>query len=356
VRDTFGYGYFGHAYKVDEFEKRLAAYIGANYVVATNNGTSALHLAMDALGIGSGDEVIVPSITFIACFQAISATGAKPVACDIEHDTLLINLDDVKKRITKRTKAIMAVHYAGSTCNISDLLQFKERYGLHIIEDAAHAIGSKWEGHMVGSIGDIVCFSFDSIKNITCGEGGAIICRDKALAELIKQKRMLGVDKLAYKQCEQLSCNKYTVLTQGYRYHMSNINAAIGVVQLAKINHFIERRRGICCRYNEAFQNIPGIQVLQINLDETAPHIYVIRVNNGRRDALMKHLKRYGIETAIHYYPNHLYPMYMQRGLKLEETDRAYEEILTLPLHCRLTDEDVNYVSETVSNYLRHEL
>ncbi|HWP49035.1 MAG TPA: DegT/DnrJ/EryC1/StrS aminotransferase family protein [Candidatus Limnocylindrales bacterium] len=353
VREAFEYGYFGLASKVIEFEEALKNYLGAKHVIATNTGTAALHLALDALGVGEGDEVIVPSLTFVASFQAIKATGATPVPCDVEYDTLLMDLNDMERRITPKTKVLMPVHYAGNPCNMEALLEIKERYKLRVVEDAAHAFGSiTSKGQKIGSFGDITCFSFDSIKNITCGEGGAVVCQEEALAELIRQKRLLGINRKSNSTAPWRERSwQFEVTTQGFRYHMSNINAAIGIEQLKKLDGFIARRREICQKYEEAFKNISGLQRLRINYHECAPHIYVIRVKDGRRNALMQFLKDRHIETGINYIPNHLHPYFRVDGLTLPVAEKAYEEILTLPLHCGLSDDEVQEVIRCVKQF-----
>jgi perosamine synthetase len=354
VREAFDYGYFGMAYKVLEFEEALRNYLGAKYVITTNNCTSALHIAVDALGIGKGDEVITPSLTFVGAFQAISATGATPVPVDIYPDTLLIDIEDVKRKITPRTKAIMPVHYTGNPCDIDALTKIAGEYKLRIIEDAAHAFGSYYKGRKIGSFGDIVCFSFDSIKNITCGEGGAVICHEPALADILGQKRLCGMKRLNQASAEwKERAPVYEVNTQGYRYHMSNINAGIGLAQLKKIDSFIARRREICRRYDSAFKKVSDIACLLINYDNVAPHIYVIRVKNGRRDGLMEYLKNLDIETGINYMPNHLHNFFARKKVSLPETEKAYQEILTIPLHCGLSDDDVNKVIQGVTEGLK---
>jgi len=351
VKEAFDYGYFGLASKVVEFEEELKKYLGAEHVIAINTGTSALHLALDALGIGEGDEVIAPSLTFVGSFQAISATGAMPVPCDVYPDTLLMDIDDVRSRITPKTRAIMPVHYAGNPCDMDALMKIGKDFNVRIVEDAAHALGSYYKGKKVGSFGDIACFSFDSIKNITCGEGGAIVCQDAELAELLRQKRLLGMDRKSHTSSWKERSWFYEVRTQGFRYHMSNINAAIGLAQLQKLNTFITRRREICRRYDEAFKQIPAIGCLRINYDEVAPHIYVIRVKDGRRDDLMTYLKNLDIETGINYIPNHLHSFYQNSIISLPETEKAYQEILTLPLHYGLSDEDVAEVIQGVKAF-----
>jgi dTDP-4-amino-4,6-dideoxygalactose transaminase len=351
VREVFASGYFGLGAKVFEFEGALKAYLGAEEVVATNTGTSALHLALDALGVGPGDEVILPSLTYVACFQAVRATGATPVPCDVDGDTLIADLSDMERRITARTKVLMPVDYAGNPCDIEALLSIKARHSVRIVEDAAHAFGSARNGRKVGSVGDIACFSFDSIKNISCGEGGAVVCRDAPLAERMRHKRSLGIERRAPVAAAEARGWQFQVRTQGFRYHMSGINGAIGLAQLGKVEGFIARRRAICRTYDEAFRDLPLIARLRIDYAECAPHIYVIRVREGRRDALMQHLKDGAIETGMNYIPNHLHEHFRGEGPALPETERAYREILTLPLHCGLSDADVGFVIERVRGF-----
>ncbi len=354
MRDVFASGYFGLAAKVVEFEQRIASQIGAGAVVATNSGTSALHLALDALGIGRGDEVIVPSLTFVACFQAIAATGATPVACDVLSDSLLIDVQDARRRITPRTKAIMPVHYGGRPCDMDALLELARPSRLRVVEDAAHAFGSSHRGRRVGSFGDVACFSFDSIKNITCGEGGAVVCRDDRLAGLMRRKRLLGIERKGQTSTSWKERGwHFEVETLGFRYHMSAINAAIGIVQLRKLAAFVARRRAICARYDAALAEERGISLIPGGYDEIAPHIYVVRVLDGLRDALMNRLKERDIETGINYVPNHLHPFFRRPGIALPVTDRAYGEILTLPLHCELADADVDVVVDVIREFLR---
>ena len=352
VKSAFEYGYFGLAFKVDEFEEALKSYFGASYVVATNTGTTALHLALDALGIGPGDEVIVPSFTYVASFQAISATGAKPVSCDIHQDTLLMDVGDVESRLSAKTKAVMPVHYAGNPCDMDALCELRDRHGFRIVEDAAHAFGSTYKAKKIGGFGDIVCFSFDSIKNITCGEGGAIICQDENLDKLLRNKRLLGIERASQTSSAWKERGwHYDVTQQGFRYHMSNINAAIGLAQLKKVDRFIARRREICRAYNNAFQEVSGIKKLPIDYNVVAPHIYVVKVLEGRRDDLSLFLKGRDIETGVAYIPNHFHAFYREEGLCLPETEKVFEEILTLPLHFEISDEDLRTVIDSVQDF-----
>lgn len=352
VREAFAYGYFGHAAKVEEFERALAEYLGAEQVVATNTGTSALHLALSCLNLGEGDEVLVPSLTFVASFQAIKATGAIPVACDVNPDTLSLDVADAEARITTRTKAVMPVHYAGAAADLPSVQALAARYQLRLVEDAAHAFGATFQGRKIGTFGDATCFSFDSIKNLTCGEGGAIATANAALADELRRRRILGIDRSPPPDGqERPSGVTFTVSTPGFRYHLSNINAAIGLEQLKKVDRFIARRREICRQYDHAFSGLPGLIPLPVDYAEAAPHIYVVRVMNGRRDALATHLRRDGIETGINYVPNHLHPYFRREARPLPATEQAFREILTLPLHVELSPGDVVDVIGSVRSF-----
>ncbi len=351
VREVFATGYFGHSAPVVAFESALGDYVGASHVVAVNTGTSALHLALDALRIGPDDEVVVPSITYVASFQAISATGARPVPCEIDPRTLNIDVADVERRITSRTRALMPVHYAGAACDLDALRALAARRRLHVVEDAAHALGATYGGRRIGS-GEIACFSFDSIKNITCGEGGAIVCRDAELAERMREKRHLGVRRVPADGTPGAPRGvAFDVVAQGFRYHMGAINAAIGLVQLGRLEEFVERRRAICRRYDDAFRSLGTVRPLEVDYREAAPHIYVVRVAGGLRDALMSFLRDADIETGINYAPNHLHAYYRQPGVSLPVSESAYDEILTLPLHCALSDGDVEQVIRAVRRF-----
>jgi len=353
VKAALDRGYYGHAEKVNEFEDRLREFLGAEHVVCVGNGTAALHLALATLGLGPGDEVVLPSLTFVSSFQAVKATGATPVACDVVPETLAIDLADVERRLTPRTKAVMPVHYAGNPCDMDRIMEFATRAGIRVVEDAAHAFGSVYRGRKIGSFGDVACFSFDSIKNITCGEGGAVVCVDPTLADRLRRKRSLAMVRPAPTEPGWKGRGwRYEVSELGFRYHMSNINAAIGLAQLTKVDAFIARRREICRRYDRAFADVPGIRTLTIDYRHAAPHIYVIRVLDGRRDALMQALKDRDIETSVNYVPNHLQPYFREPGLVLPVTEAVYGEMLTLPLHCALADQDVALIIDIIRSFM----
>lgn len=350
LKEALEYGYFGLAFKVNELEEKIQKYLSTNReVVCCANGTSALHLALDALGIGPGDEVILPSFTFVATAQAVLMVGATPVLCDINEDDFLINIEDVKKKITPKTKAIIPVHYSGNVCDMKSLLEIKEKTGIRIIEDAAHAFGSVYSGKKVGSFGDITCFSFDSIKVMTCGEGGAIVTDDSNILDLIRQKRLLGIDRktMHVKDWKQRSW-MYDVKTRGYRYHMSNLNAAIGLAQIKKVDGFIEKRRHICQAYIEKLSGSKNISFEKANWDNAAPFMFPVLINGGKRDAVRDYLKENDIETGISYIPLHRFGQFSSDSSLYPNTESVFERIVCLPIHPNVSDDDIDLICDCI--------
>ncbi len=352
IADVLQAGWLGMGEYTLRFEEAVQRIVGAKYVVAVNTGTSALHLALSALGIGPGDEVLVPSITYVASFQAISAVGATPVACESDPDTLLMDLDDAEGRMTTHTKAVMPVHYCGQACDMDRLLTWRSRYGVRIVEDAAHAFGSQFRGRPVGSGSDVTCFSFDPIKVITCGDGGAVVTDDERLAAEMRNGRLLGADRESEYRYKGERQWLYDVPHQGYRYHLSNINAAIGLAQLTRFDQFVHRRRAICRTYDAAFEKLEFARHLRVDYTAAVPFMYILRVKPELRIEFMSTLRSAGIETGIHYQPNHWHRFYRDSARDgLPVADILGTEIVTLPLHCALTDADVRFVIESVQSF-----
>lgn len=351
VREVFKSGWLGFGDNVIFFEKRLQELLGARNVIAVNSGNSALHIALDALQIGKGDEVLVPSLTFCGSIQAITALNAIPVFCEVSPNTLNLDIEDVRKRITRRTKAIMPVHFCGNACDMDSILSFRKEFGINVVEDAAHAFGSSYHGQKIGSIGDITCFSFDPIKNITCGEGGAVATPDDNIADIIRYKRMLGTNLDGWQRSFCKISNGYDVITQGYRYHMNNINAAIGLEQLLKLNKFCQKKRSIVQQYNARFAQINEVIIPKWNLEESFPFAYILLIKNGKRDALRKFLAEKNIQTGIHYIPNHLQPFFALYSKPLPITEKIYQQLITLPLFYEMTKKDVSHVILSVSAF-----
>lgn len=352
VRQVLESRWLGRGRLTKEFEDRLAAYLGARYVIAVNSGTAALHLALDALELEAGDEVIVPSLTFVSSVQAILAAGGRPVFCEVNPATLNLDPGDAAACWSGRTRAILAVHYGGRICDMEGLRRLAAARGIRLVEDAAHAFGSGAPGARAGTLGDIGCFSFDPIKNITCGGGGAVVTNHVDLAERIRARHNVGLETDSWSRLTGERPWFYRVVEPGYRYYLSNLNAAIGLVQLGRMEEFRARKQAVVRRYDEAFSAIEGLAVIRHDLEDVFPFNYVVRVLGGRRDALMRHLKERGIGTTIQFIPNHLQPVFAPFARPLPVTERLYEEILTLPLYVEMTDADVEEVIGEVKAFL----
>ncbi len=345
--------YLGMGAEVQQFEQALSEYFGRP-VVCVVNGTAAVHLAIQACGIGRGDEVLVPSLTYVATFQAISATAAKPVACDIDPTTCVLDWRDAERRLTVHTKAVMAVHYSGGVGSLGEIYAFAAQNGLRVIEDAAHAFGTAYQGKRIGSFGDISCFSFDGIKNITSGEGGCVVVDDAEVLRRIQDARLLGVEKDTEKRFTGQRSWEFDVTAQGWRYHMSNIMAAIGLEQLRRFPEMATVRQNLARQYDSILQGSLRIQPLRHDYDAVVPHIYVVRIKGlTDRKALQAQLLEQGIQTGVHYQPNHELTFYRDvQAASLNVTDSIFPELLTLPLHPDLTMQDVGYVCAQLKRLL----
>ena len=349
-------GYLGMGIEVQQFEQEIRDFLETDQeVICVNTGTAALHLSLQSLGIGLGDDVLVPSLTYVATFQAVSATGAKPVACDVTEDKAFIDIVDAEKRLTSRTKAIIPVHYGSNSDGMDDVYLFAKKHGLRVIEDAAHSFGCSRNGLRVGANGDITCFSFDGIKNITSGEGGAIVTGDQKVARAIKDARLLGVEKDTDKRYAGQRSWIFDVTDQGWRYHMSNLMAAIGREQLRKLDKFSTRRTVLAQHYVSELTGIPNLALLDFEYKTIVPHIFPIRVLGGRRDQLAAILAEKQIETGIHYQPNHLLTFYAS-AYSLPVTEALAKELLSIPLHPDITDDDQTRVIETIRQAMTENL
>lgn len=341
--------FLGMGEEVRLFEEKIKEYLQTDKeVICVSTGTSALHLAVEALGLSENDEILVPSLTYVASFQAISGANVKAVAVDVCEETLFIDIEDAKKRITNNTKAIMPVHYASNSKNIQEVYDLAKEYNLRVIEDAAQAFGCENSMGKVGTSGDIICFSFDGIKNITSGEGGAVLSDDKLIIQRVKDARLLGVEKDTEKRYEGQRSWDFDVKNQGYRYHMSNLFAAIGIEQLKKLKNFKKVRSEIVEYYLENLKGIDGIKFLDFDYDDIVSHIFVIKASS--RDGLREYLLSKNIECGIHYKPNHLLSKY-KSDYSLSVTEKVYEEILTLPCQVDLTKEEQDFVIKTIKEF-----
>ena len=343
--------YLGMGPVVKEFEDRISKYLSRK-AVCVSTGTSAIHLALQAAGVKSKDEVLVPSLTYVATFQAITACGAIPVACEIEEETLTICIKDLKKKINKRTKAIIPVHYSGEVGKLDVIYSLAKKNKIRVIEDAAHAFGTIYKKKLVGSFGDISCFSFDGIKNITSGEGGCVVTNDKKIIDKIRDSRFLGINKESEKRYLKKKGYDYQVFNQGWRYHMSDIMAAIGIEQLKKINKISKIRKNLSKEYVKILSRNNNFKLLKINYKDVLPHIFVVKIiKKFDRNLLAKKLKEKNIEIGFHWKPAHTLKFFKKFNLnkKLPLTDKMAKQIVSLPLHTKLNKKDIHYVCKELA-------
>ncbi len=340
-------GWIGLGPKTAEFERQLAQYIGVPYMIGLNSATAALHIAVRLLDIRYGDEVIVPTMTFVSTAHAVIYNRATVRFADVNEITLNIDPADVARKITPRTRAIVPVHYGGRPVDMDAL---REVTGdIPIIEDAAHAFGSEYRGQRAGSIGDIGCFSFHAVKNLATGDGGAVAVKDKARADRAKKLRWLGIDKGTWDRTDggKTYMWDYDVDEIGLKCHMNDITAAIGLVQLQKLESMNARRREIAHMYDEGLCDLSWLQIPMPDSPDSKSswHIYCIQADC--RDELNEYLEAKGIGTGVHYRPIHMYSTYKDR-VSLPKAERAFRRILSLPMHPGLKDEEVEFIVDSI--------
>lgn len=342
--------------KVDEFERAFADFVDAREAVAVSNGTAALHAAMYAVGIGPGDEVIVPPMTFAASANCVVFQGGTPVFADVDSGTLLLDPAQVEVKITPRTKAIIAVDYTGQACDYDALRTVADRHDLTLVADACHALGGSYKGHPVGSLADLSAFSFHPVKHITTGEGGMITTDDPGLARRMRIFRNHGIT-TDHRQREQLGSWFYEMIDLGYNYRLTDFQCALGMSQLRKLPGWVARRQEIASRYDAAFAEIPAVEPLGVREEVShAYHLYMVRLNLEQlqvtRGEVFAALVAEGIGVNVHYIPVHLHPFYRERfgtgpGL-CPVAEAAYERLITLPMFPRMSDGDVGDVIAAV--------
>jgi dTDP-4-amino-4,6-dideoxygalactose transaminase len=347
-------GWLGMGSDVAAFESTLACLVsgGERKVAAVSTGHAALHLALLLAGVGHGHEVITPSFNNIADLQAILATGARPVFCDIDEQTLCVNPARIEALLGHRTRAIIAMDYACNVCNHDEIAEIARRFGLRVIHDAAHSLGSKYNGRPVGSFSDITTFSFDPVKTITTIDGGAILVRTDDELSRVHEMRLIGMGQPTDVMYKNQRAWTYDVRQLGFRYHMANLHAAIGVEQLSKFDQIAETRRRSFARYDEHLRNIEGIVTPRAVLSDTVPFIYYICVLGGRREELREHLANRGIDNGIHWQPGHWFSLFADcRRDDLANTERIGRQILTLPFHSGMDDGVQDRVIEAVQRF-----
>jgi dTDP-4-amino-4,6-dideoxygalactose transaminase len=357
LEDALDVGWLGMGTSTKEFEDRISEFLNLKnrFIVTTNTGTSALHIALRVANIGPGDEVITPSFNYVADHQAIKMTGADVVMCDIEEDNLGMDYEKVEELITNKTKAIIPLHFAGIPCNQKKIFKMAEKYDLRVIEDAMHAFGTTIDGEKIGSYGDITCFSFDPVKIITSIDGGCVVVNTKEEAQRLQKLRLLGVDKDTTERYKNKRSWDYDVISEGYRYHLTNIMASVGISQIKKINTFITNRQKICQEYNQAFKEIKGLKIPQTDFTNISPFIYSLRILNDQRDDLIKHLDMLEIDVGIHFIPVHKHKYFSNsRFGNMEITEQVVKEVLTLPLHSNMKINQIQRIVEGITGFFKN--
>jgi perosamine synthetase len=348
-----------------EFEEQFGRYIGAEYCIAVNSCTAALHLALDAIGLQPGDEVLVPTNTFTATGETVAYMGAKPALVDIDPRTLNLDVLDAKRRLTPRTKAIIPVHLSGQPCDMDEIHAFAEQYGLHVVEDAAHALPASYQGKNVGAISEITTFSFYATKTLTTGEGGMIATNDMNFADRMRIMRLHGIGRDAWKRYSKAGSWRYAVLDAGFKYNLTDMASALGLVQLKRCDQMALQRSIIAARYHEAFSFQEALETPTVKTDrQSAWHLYVLRLNLEKlsigRDEFIEELRKFGIEASVHFIPLHLHPYYQKKyGYKHGDfvvAEREYERYLSLPIFPGMTDAEIEAVISSVLAVVRMNL
>lgn len=356
VVDVLRSDYLTTGPKIAEFEKMVADYVGAKYAVAISNGTSALHAACFAAGIQPGDEVITTPLTFAASSNCVLYCGGTPVFADVDPKTYNIDPEDICRKITDKTKAIIAVHLAGQPCDMDEIHKIAKEHDLLVIEDGAHALGSVYKGKKVGTLSDMTTFSFHPVKPITTGEGGMIVTDNEELYQKMMLFRSHGITRDENLMTRNDGPWFYQQLDLGYNYRITDIQCALGCSQMKKLDRFLARRKEIVARYNEAFADCENIITpYQLPETESGWHLYIVQVKNCDRKKVFESLREQGIAVNVHYIPVYLHPYYQEHGYKdvhCKNAEEVYSHIISLPLYPTLTVEEQEYVIETLKHVI----
>lgn len=358
VQEVVRSGWLTMGPKTIEFEKEFARYVGAQHAVAVSSCTAALHLALEAIGLQPGDEVLVPTTTFTATAEVVTYFKARPVFVEIDPRTMNFDPADAERRRTPRTRAIVPVHFAGLPCDMAKIQLLAKRHNLHIIEDAAHALPARYGGTRIGGLSELTAFSFYATKTLSTGEGGMVTTNNEEYAERIRIMRLHGISRDAWARYTGEGSWYYEVLAAGYKYNMTDLQAALGLVQLSKCDALWAARCRIAERYTEAFQSVEGLEVPRIcESRESAWHLYVLRLQPKRlrinRDTFVEKLKERGIGTSVHFIPLHLQVYYQtaygyKRG-DFPRAEREYQRCFSLPIYPTMREEDVDRVIAAVT-------
>lgn len=353
VTEVIRSGWLTMGPKTFQFEREFASYVGARYAIAVSSCTAALHLCLEALGVGMGDEVIVPTTTFTATAEVVTYLKAKPVLVDVDPETLNLDAREAERKITARTRAIIPVHFAGQPCDLSEISDFAHQHKLKVIEDAAHALPASYKGKCIGSISELTAFSFYATKTLCTGEGGMITTDDEGYAHRMQMMRLHGISRDAWNRYSSEGSWYYQVIEAGFKYNMSDLQAALGIAQLPKCDAMWDARCKIAQCYTREFESSDALQVPRVNEDRsTAWHLYVLRLNLDRlsidRDRFIHELSDRGVNSSVHFIPLHLHPYYQKEwGYKPSDFPVAqaeYRRALSLPIYPTMSDGEIQCV------------
>lgn len=362
VVDTLRSGWLSVGPKVVAFEERFAAAVGAPHAIGVSSATAGLHLGLNALGIGPGDEVLVPTLTFTATAATVLHVGARPRLVDCDPDTLNIDPEDAARKWTPRTKLLVPVHFAGHPCDMDALQALAASHATPVMEDAAHALPAAYRGRRIGTHGRLTVFSFYATKNLATGEGGMVTTADAELADRIRQRRLHGMTRDAWKRYSDTGTWRYDVAYPGFKYNMTDINAALGLVQLRRLPAMQAQRRRVVARYQEMLGDIEALQLPSTRPEvEHAWHLFVVRLHLDRlrigRDAVISELNAAGIGTSVHFIPLHEFSYYRDHcgadAAQLPVAAREWQRMISLPLYPTLSDAAVARVADTLRAILR---
>ncbi len=358
VVDVLRSDYLTTGPKISEFEKMVADYVGAKYAVAISNGTSALHAACFAAGIQAGDEVITTPLTFAASANCVLYCGGTPVFADVDPKTYNIDPEDIRRKITDKTKAIIAVHLAGQPCDMDEIHKIAKEHNLLVVEDGAHALGSVYKGKKVGTLSDMTTFSFHPVKPITTGEGGMIVTDNEEFYQKMMLFRSHGITRDENLMTRNDGPWFYQQLDLGYNYRITDIQCALGCSQMKKLDRFLSRRKEIVARYNEAFADCENIVTpYQLPETESGWHLYIVQVKNCDRRKVFEALREQGIAVNVHYIPVYMHPYYQEHGYKeihCRKAEEVYSHIISLPLYPTLTEEQQEFVIQGIKQCVEH--
>jgi len=348
-------GWIGLGPKTKEFEDRFASWVGTKYAVAVNSCTAALHLAILVAGVGEGDEVLVPTLTFASTALVLLYEKAIPVFVDCDPRTLCVNVEDLERKITPKTKAIMPVHFGGHAAPLDELLALSRKHHIPLIEDCAHAAGGRYKNKALGSFGALGCFSFHAVKNLPTADGGMIVTDNPEYDRLLRRLRWLGIDKDTWTRSDARYSWRYSIAELGYKYHMNDITAVIGLAQLETLDHDNRLRAQLAQRYQQLLKAIPWLQC-PVEQDDvrSAWHNFVVQIEEGvSRDDLAAYLASEGISTGVHYEPIHHHGVFQGRSRMehLETAERIWPRLLTLPLYPALTFQDQDRIVASLAKF-----